>query len=192
MVLFASASAIGLLACLVVFQCIPGKIAAAFVQELKSPRKSFMCTEDCRQFVPNAENVLRSRNIIADGRCSKAHSSSLSNNALFSSNENENRGTTKADCLPLNAIFNRERTFLFTAQRNVRSFEWTREELEDLWDLLTSFSDKNEQQQDQYPTNKDEDRDEIADLGVIMVVEHKLPPKDQEEIGAHSKLYDVR
>jgi hypothetical protein len=45
--------------------------------------------------------------------------------------------------MPLGAVFNKERTYLFRVGKNMRSYEWTREEVENMWE------DINEAMEDQ-------------------------------------------
>ena len=81
---------------------------------------------------------------------------------------------SKTERLPLIRIFNRERDYLFTTQRNVRSFEWSTEELDELFEGLVSLF--------QDPTD-------TLELNVIILVERA--PKEGSKIGPQSRLYDV-
>ena len=47
--------------------------------------------------------------------------------------------------LPLTRIFNGEREYLFTTRRNVRSFEWSTTELEDLFESISCLNGVNDE-----------------------------------------------
>jgi len=47
--------------------------------------------------------------------------------------------------MPLGKVFNGERDYLFTTQRNMRSYEWTEKEADDLLESINAFSGLNDQ-----------------------------------------------
>ena len=76
--------------------------------------------------------------------------------------------------VPLTRIFNGEREYLFTTKRNVRSFEWTISELEDLFESILCIDG------------------ESVELNAITVLPAaKLSDEDQKDIGRASQIYDV-
>jgi hypothetical protein len=70
-----------------------------------------------------AENVRGARSILS-------LSTQAGDNAAF-----------RAEHKTLGKIFNWERDFLFTAQKNVRSYEWTSEEAEELLESIVSLQE---------------------------------------------------
>jgi hypothetical protein len=77
--------------------------------------------------------------------------------------------------IPLQRIFNNERDFLFTTRRNVRSYEWKSEELEDLFESIVCLEG---------------DTDEL-ELNVITILPKELKTEEKSAIGRTSRIYDV-
>ena len=100
---------------------------------------------------------------------------SLSSSAAAS----ESSSALSTTRIPLTRIFNGEREYLFTTRRNVRSFEWTITEIEDLYECIESLNDN------------DDDQVELNAL-TILPVTHTSDPQEQRDIGRTSQIYDVR
>jgi hypothetical protein len=74
----------------------------------------------------------------------------------------------------LTRIFNGEREYLFTTRRNVRSFEWTTAEIEDLFESILCL----------------EEQDEL-ELNAITILPSSMSDEQQLQIGRTSQIYDV-
>jgi hypothetical protein len=104
------------------------------------------------------------------GRCKETCSSS-SSSSLSATASDSALSTSR---VPLTRIFNGEREYLFTTKRNVRSFEWTISELEDLFESILCIDG------------------ESVELNAITVLPAaKLSDEDQKDIGRASQIYDV-
>jgi hypothetical protein len=91
----------------------------------------------------------------------------------FSTQSGDN-AAFRAEHKTLDQIFNGERNFLFTAQKNVRSYEWTSEEAEELLESIISLEE-----------------DDSLQLNSITLMEKSLDKEDRKKIGKNSKVYDV-
>jgi hypothetical protein len=104
------------------------------------------------------------------GRCRDACFSS-SSSSLSATASDSALSTSR---VPLTRIFNGEREYLFTTKRNVRSFEWTISELEDLFESILCIDGQS------------------VELNAITVLPAaKLSDEDQKDIGRASQIYDV-
>ena len=81
-----------------------------------------------------------------------------------------------ASRLPLTRIFNGEREYLFTTKRNVRNFEWGRQEVEDLFESILALEEEN---------------DEQLELNTMTIMPTAISAEEQLELGGASVLYDV-
>lgn len=77
--------------------------------------------------------------------------------------------------VPLERVFNGEREYLFSTRRNVRSFEWTVPEAEDLFESLTSLLDTPDK----------------LELNSITIMEKTKTDEEAKALGKTSGLYDV-
>jgi Protein of unknown function DUF262 len=80
-----------------------------------------------------------------------------------------------ATSVPLGRIFNKERDYMFSAERNIRSFEWTAEEAEELLDTIDEYHDGMDGVQ----------------LNTICLVRRELSEADKARLGNLSRLFDV-
>jgi hypothetical protein len=116
---------------------------------LQAPSSSF-----CGRETPNSHGVHRS--------------------ILSLSNESE-QTAFRAEQKTLDQIFTKDRNFLFTTQKNMRSYEWSTKEAEEMLDKITALEE-----------------DESHQLNSIILMEKRLDTEDRKKIGKSSKVYDVR
>jgi hypothetical protein len=76
----------------------------------------------------------------------------------------------------LTRIFNGEREYLFTTKRNVRNFEWTTAEIEDLFDSILTLEDN---------------QDDELELNAITILPSAMDEDYRLRIGRTSQIYDV-
>jgi hypothetical protein len=91
---------------------------------------------------------------------------------LFSTDVDSALSTTR---IPLQRIFNNERDYLFTTRRNVRSFEWTTKEVEELFESILCLEG---------------DADEL-ELNAITILPKAMTKLEKTAIGRVAKIYDV-
>jgi hypothetical protein len=77
--------------------------------------------------------------------------------------------------LPLTRIFNGGREYLFTTRRNVRNFEWSTPELEDLFESISCLDGVNDE----------------LELNAITILPAEISEEEQMAIGITSRIYDV-
>jgi hypothetical protein len=95
-----------------------------------------------------------------------------SSTQLFAGRGKDSAVTTSR--VPLTRIFNGEREYLFTTRRNVRNFEWTTAEIEDLFESIISL----------------EEQDEL-ELNAITILPSPVSDEQRHQIGRTSQIYDV-
>jgi hypothetical protein len=78
--------------------------------------------------------------------------------------------------ISLNRIFNGEREYLFTTKKNIRNYEWTEKEAEELYESITEI-DANT-------------KNNALELNVITIMKRDAMTKSQK-IGKNSGVYDV-
>jgi hypothetical protein len=104
----------------------------------------------------------------------------LGNNRISHSSSKLYASTTESSALsttrlPLTRIFNGGREYLFTTRRNVRSFEWSTTELEDLFESILSLDGINDD----------------LELNAITILPADISDEEQRNIGITSRIYDV-
>lgn len=97
--------------------------------------------------------------------------SRISSRLEASSTESSALTTTR---LPLTRIFNGGREYLFRTGRNVRSFEWSTTELEDLFESIICLGVNDE-----------------LELNAITILPADIGEEEQKDIGITSRIYDV-
>ena len=98
--------------------------------------------------------------------------SRISSRLEASTTESSALSTTR---LPLTRIFNGGREYLFTTRRNVRNFEWSTTELEDLFESISSLEGVNDE----------------LELNAITILPADISEEEQKDIGITSRIYDV-
>jgi hypothetical protein len=101
------------------------------------------------------------------------HSSRISSRLQASkTTESSALSTTR---LPLTRIFNGGREYLFTTRRNVRNYEWSTTELEDLFESISCLDGVNDE----------------LELNAITILPAEITKEEQTDIGITSRIYDV-
>ncbi|VEU36412.1 unnamed protein product [Pseudo-nitzschia multistriata] len=99
-----------------------------------------------------------------------------------SSNGGDDNSVLQARRLSLGRIFNGEREYLFNTKKNVRSYEWTEKEAEDLFESINDIDEKN-------PLNN------FLDLNLMLLMQSDTPDdilvEKGGDIGRNSVVYDV-
>ena len=98
--------------------------------------------------------------------------SRISSRLEASTTESSALSTTR---LPLTRIFNGGREYLFTTRRNVRNFEWSATELEDLFESISCLEGVNDE----------------LELNAITILPAEISEEEQKDIGITSRIYDV-
>jgi hypothetical protein len=75
----------------------------------------------------------------------------------------------------LTRILNGGREYLFTTRRNVRNYEWSISELEDLFESISCLEGVNDE----------------LELNAITIMPAEISEEEQKDIGITSRIYDV-
>lgn len=98
--------------------------------------------------------------------------------AATSSDSSSSSGKSfAAERVPLDSIFNQERNYLFATHSNIRDFEWTEKEAEDIYESILSLL-------------LDENSDDL-ELGTIVLMRKRTQDDKKRKIGKASRVYDV-
>jgi len=107
------------------------------------------------------------------GFCLQASSFSGDSSSATAASSESSSFLTRRE--PLGKIFNTERDYLFTTQTNIRDFEWSNKEAEDLFESLLSLLD--------------DDSPDPLELNTITLM--KRPPERGRNLGKTSGVYNV-
>jgi Protein of unknown function (DUF1524)/Protein of unknown function DUF262 len=119
--------------------------------------------------------LVRSSSLSTTTTTSTAAGASVGSAAGGGTTDDSLSSSFHATSVPLGRIFNPAREYLFSAERNIRSFEWTSEEAEELLDTI------------------DEHREgtDGVQLNTICLVRRELSDAERNRLGRQQRLFDV-
>lgn len=104
----------------------------------------------------------------------------MSQERLFGTSSSTEAQRFNSERIHLNKIFNNERDYIFSTDRNVRSFEWTAKEAEDLFDSILETLAETEG-----------GLGDTLELNTVTLLKKDLSFDEQKQIGKTAAVYDV-